>query len=31
MRLAGFSLALAGIFAGNALGQMPTVGGLLNN
>ena len=31
MRFAGFTLALAGIFAGNALGQAPTVGGLLNN
>jgi uncharacterized protein (TIGR03437 family) len=29
MKLAGF--ALAGIFAGYALGQTPTVGGLLNN
>src|SRR5580658_1365419 len=29
MKLAGF--ALAGIFAGSALGQTPTVGGLLNN
>jgi uncharacterized protein (TIGR03437 family) len=25
MRFAGFSLALAGIFAGNALGQLPTI------
>jgi uncharacterized protein (TIGR03437 family) len=31
MKFAGFTLALAGIFAGNALGQTPTVGGLLNN
>ena len=31
MRFAGFTLALAGIFAGNALGQAPTVGGLVNN
>ena len=31
MRFAGFTLALAGIFAGSALGQTPTVGGLLNN
>jgi uncharacterized protein (TIGR03437 family) len=31
MRFAGFTLALAGIFAGNALGQTPTVGGLVNN
>jgi uncharacterized protein (TIGR03437 family) len=31
MKFAGFTLALAGIFAGNALGQAPTVGGLLNN
>jgi len=31
MKLAGFTLALAGIFAGSALGQAPTVGGLLNN
>jgi uncharacterized protein (TIGR03437 family) len=31
MRLAGFTIALAGIFAGSALGQTPTVTGLLNN
>jgi len=31
MKFAVFTLALAGIFAGNALGQTPTVGGLLNN
>ncbi|MGA2741985.1 MAG: hypothetical protein ABSG65_31660 [Bryobacteraceae bacterium] len=31
MRFAGFTLALAGIFAGSALAQTPTVGGLLNN
>lgn len=31
MRLAGFMLAVAGIAAGNALAQTPTVGGLLNN
>jgi len=31
MRFAGFTLALAGIFAGHALGQAPTVTGLLNN
>jgi uncharacterized protein (TIGR03437 family) len=31
MKLAGFTLAIAGIFAGSALGQTPTVGGLLNN
>src|SRR5271155_5468937 len=31
MKFAGFTLALAGIFAGSALGQTPTVGGLLNN
>jgi uncharacterized protein (TIGR03437 family) len=31
MKFAGFALALAGIFAGSALGQTPTVGGLLNN
>ena len=31
MKFASFTLALAGIFAGNALGQAPTVGGLLNN
>jgi uncharacterized protein (TIGR03437 family) len=31
MKFAGFALALAGIFAGSALGQAPTVGGLLNN
>ena len=31
MKFAGFALALAGIFAGAALGQTPTVTGLLNN
>ena len=31
MKFAGFTLALAGIFAGSALGQAPTVTGLLNN
>ena len=31
MRFAGITLALAGIFAGSALGQTPTVTGLLNN
>jgi uncharacterized protein (TIGR03437 family) len=31
MKFAGFTLALAGIFAGHALGQTPTVTGLLNN
>jgi uncharacterized protein (TIGR03437 family) len=31
MRLTGDLLALAGILAGSALGQTPTVGGLLNN
>ena len=31
MRFAGFTLALAGIFASHALGQAPTVGGLVNN
>ena len=31
MKFTGFMLALAGIFAGNALGQAPTVTGLLNN
>jgi uncharacterized protein (TIGR03437 family) len=31
MKIAGSTLALAGIFAGAALGQTPTVGGLLNN
>lgn len=31
MKLAGFTLAVAGILAGNALGQIPTVTGLLNN
>jgi uncharacterized protein (TIGR03437 family) len=31
MKFAGIALALAGIFAGSALGQTPTVGGLLNN
>lgn len=31
MKFAGLTLALAGIFAGSALGQAPTVTGLLNN
>src|SRR5580700_5549898 len=31
MKFAGFALALAGIFAGGALAQTPTVTGLLNN
>jgi uncharacterized protein (TIGR03437 family) len=31
MKVNGFTLALAGIFAGHALGQAPTVTGLLNN
>ncbi|HUE22158.1 MAG TPA: hypothetical protein VMQ86_10780 [Bryobacteraceae bacterium] len=31
MRLSGLALALAGIFAGTAMGQTPTVTGLLNN
>jgi len=31
MKLTGYLLALAGIFAGSAAGQTPTVGGLLNN
>lgn len=31
MRFAGFVFALASVFAGSALGQAPTVGGLLNN
>jgi uncharacterized protein (TIGR03437 family) len=31
MKFAGFTLALAGIFAGSALAQTPTVTGLLNN
>jgi uncharacterized protein (TIGR03437 family) len=31
MKFAGFVLALTGIFAGSALAQAPTVGGLLNN
>ena len=31
MKLAGYALALAGTFAGIAMGQTPTIGGLLNN